>query len=145
MLDYIVWTADPTLFHLDWKFINFAPRWYGLLFAAGFLISQQVLFYIFRSEGHKEEDVETLTVFMVLATIIGARLGHVLFYEPAKYLANPIDILKVWEGGLASHGAAIGILSALYLYSNYDIQLLQGKVKKRPRPGKVSSGWSTGL
>ena len=136
MLDYIVWTADPTLFHLDWKFIDFAPRWYGLLFAAGFLISQQVLFYIFRSEGHREEDVETLTVFMVLATIIGARLGHVLFYEPAKYLANPIDILKVWEGGLASHGAAIGILTALYLYSNYDIQLLQGKVKKRPRPGQ---------
>ncbi|MGB3779868.1 MAG: prolipoprotein diacylglyceryl transferase [Tunicatimonas sp.] len=136
MLDYIVWTADPTLFHLDWKFIDFAPRWYGLLFAAGFLISQQVLFYIFRSEGHKEEDVETLTVFMVLATIIGARLGHVLFYEPAKYLANPIDILKVWEGGLASHGAAIGILTALYLYSNYDIQLFQGKVKKRPRQGQ---------
>lgn len=54
---------------------------------------------------------------MVLATIIGARLGHVLFYEPEKYLSNPIDILKVWEGGLASHGAAIAILFALYLYA----------------------------
>ena len=134
MLDYIVWTADPAVFHLgsgDW-----APRWYGLLFAAGFLLSQQVLFYIFRTEGHKEEDVETLTVFMVIATILGARLGHVFFYEPAKYLAHPIDILKIWEGGLASHGAAIGILLALFLYSNFDIKLLQGQVKRRPRPGQ---------
>lgn len=134
MLDYIVWTADPAVFHLgsfDW-----APRWYGLLFAAGFLISQQVLFYIFRSEGHKEQDVETLTVFMVIATILGARLGHVFFYEPAKYLAHPIDILKVWEGGLASHGAAIGILLALFLYSNFDIKMLQGQVKRNPRPGQ---------
>ena len=136
MLDYIVWTANPSVFHLDILGYNLEPRWYGLLFAAGFLISQQVLFYVFRSEGHKEEDVETLTVFMVLATILGARLGHVFFYEPAKYLANPIDILKVWEGGLASHGAAIGILTALYLYSNYDIQLFKGQVKRRPRPGQ---------
>jgi prolipoprotein diacylglyceryl transferase len=54
---------------------------------------------------------------MVLSTVIGARLGHVLFYEPAEYLRNPIDILKIWEGGLASHGATIGILFALYLYA----------------------------
>ena len=134
MLDYIVWTADPSVFHLE--FTDWAPRWYGLLFAAGFLISQQILFYIFRTEGHKEQDVETLTVFMVIATILGARLGHVFFYEPAKYLANPIDIFKVWEGGLASHGAAVGILLALFLYSNFDIKLLQGQVKRRPRPGQ---------
>ena len=134
MLDFIVWTADPAVFHLSDG--GWAPRWYGLLFAAGFLISQQVLFYIFRTEGHKEQDVETLTVFMVIATILGARLGHVFFYEPAKYLAHPIDIFKIWEGGLASHGAAIGILLALFLYSNFDIKLLQGQVKRNPRPGQ---------
>jgi phosphatidylglycerol---prolipoprotein diacylglyceryl transferase len=61
--------------------------------------------------------VDRLTIYMVLATIIGARLGHVLFYEPEKYLSNPLDILKVWEGGLASHGAAIAILIALWMYS----------------------------
>jgi len=60
---------------------------------------------------------------MMIATIIGARLGHVLFYEPEVYLANPIKILKIWEGGLASHGASIGILVALYLYSNFDIKM----------------------
>nr|WKN37777.1 prolipoprotein diacylglyceryl transferase [Tunicatimonas sp. TK19036] len=138
LLNYIVWTADPEVFH--WDSWDWSPRWYGLLFAAGFLISQQVLFYIFRKEGHKERDVETLTVFMVLATIIGARLGHVLFYEPAKYLSHPIDILKIWEGGLASHGAAIGILFALFLYSNYDIQFdfskFKGHIKRQKRPGQ---------
>ncbi|MEM9675411.1 MAG: prolipoprotein diacylglyceryl transferase [Bacteroidota bacterium] len=134
MLEFIVWTANPEVFSWD----GWSPRWYGLLFAAGFLISQQILFYIFRKEGHKESDVETLTVFMVIATILGARLGHVFFYEPAKYLANPIDILKIWEGGLASHGAAIGILFALFLYSNYDIKYnllkLEGHIKRQKRP-----------
>lgn len=138
LLDYIVWTADPEVF--NWDQWDWSPRWYGLLFAAGFLISQQVLFYIFRKEGHEERDVETLTVYMVLATILGARLGHVFFYEPAKYLANPIDILKIWEGGLASHGAAIGILFSLFLYSNYDIKYdivkFKGHVKRHKRPGQ---------
>ena len=88
-----------------------------MLFALGFIISQQIMFYIYRKEGEDEKLVDRLTIYMVLATIIGARLGHVLFYEPEKYLSNPIDILKVWEGGLASHGAAIAILIALYLYA----------------------------
>jgi prolipoprotein diacylglyceryl transferase len=92
-------------------------RWYGLLFALGFIISQQIMFHIFKKEGKKERQVEILTLYMVVATIIGARLGHVLFYEPARYLSNPLDILKVWEGGLASHGGAAGILIALYLFS----------------------------
>ena len=134
VFDYIVWTADPAVFYISDG--GWGPRWYGLLFAAGFLISQQILFRIFRAEGHQEQDVETLTVFMVVATILGARLGHVFFYEPAKYLANPLDIFKVWEGGLASHGAAIGILLALFVYSNFDIKLLQGQVKRTPRPGQ---------
>jgi len=54
---------------------------------------------------------------MIFGTVIGARLGHCLFYNPSYYLSNPIEIFKVWEGGLASHGAAIGILIAVYLFS----------------------------
>ena len=60
--------------------------------------------------------VDRLTIYMVISTILGARLGHVLFYEPEKYLSDPIEILKVWEGGLSSYGAAIAILIALWLY-----------------------------
>ncbi|WPP50129.1 prolipoprotein diacylglyceryl transferase [Catalinimonas niigatensis] len=132
LINYMVWAADPDLA----EFWGLTIRWYGLLFASGFLISQQILFRVFRAEGHQESDVETLTVYMVIATILGARLGHVFFYEPARYLSNPIDILKIWEGGLASHGAAFGILFALFLYSNYNIRLFKGTFQKHLRPGQ---------
>ena len=131
-LSYIIWSADPELFSIP--FFDRSVRYYGLLFALGFLISQQILFYIYRKEGKPEKDVETLTVFMIIATILGARLGHVFFYEPEKYLANPLDILKVWEGGLASHGAAIVIPIALWLYTKYDISF-KG-IQKITRPGQ---------
>ena len=111
-LSYVVWDPNPEVFSGFERL-----RWYSLLFALGFIISQQIMVYFFKKEGHNEQLVDKLTIYMVLATIIGARLGHVLFYEPEKYLSNPIDILKVWEGGLASHGAAIAILFALWLYS----------------------------
>jgi phosphatidylglycerol---prolipoprotein diacylglyceryl transferase len=118
-LSYIIWNASPEIFTLPIPFIDkdLTLRWYGLLFALGFLISQQILYFIFKKEGKPEQDVDTLTIYMVIATVVGARLGHVLFYEPEKYLAHPLNILKVWEGGLASHGGAIGILFALWLYS----------------------------
>lgn len=112
LLNYVVWDPNPAVFAGFERL-----RWYSLLFALGFIISQQFMVHFFRKEGHDETLVDKLTIYMVLATIIGARLGHVLFYEPEKYLSNPIDILKVWEGGLASHGAAIAILFALWLYA----------------------------
>jgi prolipoprotein diacylglyceryl transferase len=72
--------------------------------------------YIFKVENRKQKDIESLTVVMVLSTVIGARLGHCFFYEPAYYLANPLEILQPWHGGLASHGAAIGILIGIWLF-----------------------------
>lgn len=119
ILNYIIWNANPEIFTLPIPFLDkeLTLRWYGLFFALGFLVTQQILYYIFKKEGKPEKDVDTITIYMVIATVVGARLGHVLFYEPEKYLANPIDILKVWEGGLASHGGAVGILFALWLYS----------------------------
>ncbi len=118
---YFIWNVDPEIFSIGSRPI----RWYGLLFALGFLISQQILIRMFKSEvpdvdklkKQAEKDVETLTVYIVIATIIGARLGHVLFYEPDKYLANPISIIKIWEGGLASHGAGIAIFIAMWLFA----------------------------
>jgi phosphatidylglycerol:prolipoprotein diacylglycerol transferase len=111
--NFVLWEASPELFSIG----SLTVRWYGLLFAMGFLIGQQILIWIYKTEGKSEKYVETLTVYMVIATILGARLGHCLFYEPEYYLTHPLDILKIWEGGLASHGAAAGILIAIYLYS----------------------------
>lgn len=111
LISFIVWDPSPTIFESFDRF-----RWYGLLFALGFIISQQIMVYFFKKEGKDPALVDQLTIYMVLATIVGARLGHVLFYEPEKYLGNPLNILKIWEGGLASHGAAISIPIALWLY-----------------------------
>ncbi|MEO9482946.1 MAG: prolipoprotein diacylglyceryl transferase [Ekhidna sp.] len=114
MLSFIIWTVDPSIFTIP--FTDYAPRWYGVLFATGFLVSQQIFFRIFKTEGRPEKDVERITGYMILATIVGARLGHCLFYNPGYYLSNPLKILMVWEGGLASHGGVLGILVAVYFF-----------------------------
>ena len=119
MLNYILWDVRPEIFTIDnIPYIgSLTVRWYGLLFASGFLIGQWIIARIFKLEGKPERDLEALMIYMVVSTIIGARLGHCLFYQPDHYLSNPIEILYIWEGGLASHGAAIGILLALFLYT----------------------------
>ena len=113
VLEYITWNANPEIFNIG----SFAVRWYGVLFASGFLIGYFIMQDFFRREKIPLKLLDQLTTYMVLATIIGARLGHCLFYEPEYYLSHPIEILKIWEGGLASHGGAIGIIIALYIFS----------------------------
>ncbi len=75
---------------------------------------------IFRHEGVSLQKLDHLTWYMIFGTLIGARLGHCLFYEPDFYLPNPVEIIKIWNGGLASHGAAVGILIALYVFSRFE-------------------------
>ncbi|MGE0590781.1 MAG: prolipoprotein diacylglyceryl transferase [Cyclobacteriaceae bacterium] len=123
MISYIIWNANPEILNIG----SFSLRWYGLLFALGFLLSQQILYYIYRKEGKPEKDIDTLTIYMVIATIVGARLGHIFFYQPELLWENPLGVFLPFEfspefkftglQGLASHGAAIGILFALWLYS----------------------------
>jgi prolipoprotein diacylglyceryl transferase len=117
ILDFITWNVDPELFSLDIFGFTLAPRWYGLLFAAGFFFGYIIMLKFFKKEGVPEKVLETLTTYMLIATVLGARLGHVLFYQPDYYFAHPGEILKIWEGGLASHGAAAGILIAIYIFS----------------------------
>jgi len=115
VLTYITWDIDPDIFTIP--FTNHPVRWYGLLFALAFLISQQIMYLIYKKEGRPVSEIDTLTIYMVAATIVGARLGHVLFYDPIHYFQNPHKIFMVWEGGLASHGGVIGILIAIYLFA----------------------------
>jgi prolipoprotein diacylglyceryl transferase len=140
ILNYFIWSANPEIFpNLDWGMVG-NIRWYGFMFAVAFIIGQQIMLYIFKKENKPEKDIETLTIYIVLATIIGARLGHVLFYEPGRFLADPVEIFMIQKGGLASHGAAIGILTGIYLYSNYLIKIGFSKpffvFKKRKREGQ---------
>lgn len=120
------------------------PVWYSVLFALGFIIGYQIMVYIFKKEGKDPLNVDTLTVHMVLATIIGARLGHLIFYEPDRFLADPLMFFRTWEGGLASHGAAFGILVALFFYRNYFItaSFLPPKIKfKKQKKAGQSYLW----
>lgn len=111
-MQHLIWNIDPILF--DFGFLKI--RWYGLMFATGFVGSFLTMQWFYQREGKNVEELDTLLWYMVIATIVGARLGHTLFYDPGYYLSHPIKILAIWEGGLASHGATIGIILALYLY-----------------------------
>lgn len=102
-------------FGLDLGFITL--RYYSLLFAGGFFAGYFVIKKMFAFEKAPEAWLDSLVTYMVVATVLGARLGHVFFYEWDYYKEHPGKILKVWEGGLASHGAAIAIILALILFS----------------------------
>lgn len=111
--DAIVWNVDPVLFQIG----PLTIRYYSILFALSFFIGYNIIRSVFKREGKPESDLATLLTYMMVGTIAGARLGHCLFYDPGYYLSNPHKMLMVWEGGLASHGGAIGILTALFIYA----------------------------
>jgi prolipoprotein diacylglyceryl transferase len=117
---YIIWNIDPKIFQLG----PFEVRWYGLFFALGIFIAFLLLNRIYKKENISIEKLDKLFIYVFPGIIIGARLGHCLFYDPSFYLTHPVEIIKVWKGGLASHGAAIGILIALYFYSKYEHEKL---------------------
>lgn len=115
ILGTVVWNADPVMFSIG----PLSVRWYGLMFAIGFLVGYWIVAKMFKHEGAKEEWLGSLLLYVMIATIVGARLGHVFFYEWDYYSQHPVDILKIWEGGLASHGGTIAIIIALFVYSHY--------------------------
>ncbi|KGL54324.1 MULTISPECIES: prolipoprotein diacylglyceryl transferase [Porphyromonas] len=111
---FITWDFDPVLFTL----FGHPVVWYGLLFALGLIIlGPWIEKKMWEHEKLDPKWFESLAVYVFVGTIVGARLGHVLFYDPAYYLANPAKIFVTWEGGLASHGGTIGIIIACWLYS----------------------------
>jgi phosphatidylglycerol:prolipoprotein diacylglycerol transferase len=124
MIQSIHWAVDSQLID-GWR----TPNLYGLLFVSGIIMGYFVIRKMFRAEQVEDKILDTLVTYMVLATIIGARLGHVLFYGPywdkiangqiveRGYFSHPGDIVKIWEGGLASHGAAVAILIALFIFT----------------------------
>ncbi len=109
----IHWDPSPEIFTLG----PLAPRWYGLLFALGFVAGYHVFKRIAFREKVSLAHVDRILLYLGIGTILGARLGHVFFYEPEHYFSDPVRILKIWEGGLASHGAMIGVILSLYYYS----------------------------
>jgi phosphatidylglycerol:prolipoprotein diacylglycerol transferase len=125
VFQYIIWNLKPQLI----DFGRFEIRYYSILFALTFIVGYLILIRIFKKEGYKAELLDKLTIYMVISTIIGARIGHCLFYEFSYYIQHPLEIILPWHGtigkdfeftgfqGLSSHGGAIGILLGLYLFA----------------------------
>ncbi len=103
---------SPILF----EFGNSEIRWYGLLFTIGIISAYLITYYIFKKQKYPTTILESLAVYLFFGMLIGARLGHIFFYNTQYYLSNPVDILKIWEGGLASHGGAIGVFLAYLIW-----------------------------
>ena len=95
LLDAIYWNADPVLFSLG----PISVRWYGLAFAVGFIIGYDIVARMYRHEGAPERWLGILLAYVLVATVVGARLGHVFFYEWDYYGKHPAEILKIWNGG----------------------------------------------
>ena len=112
----IHWNIDPAIFHIG----GFELRWYSILFVSGFIIGWFIFKKFFRREGVPEKLLDPLLYTLLIATIVGARLGHCLFYQPDYYLTSWkgfLEIFMPWKGGLASHGGAIALILAMWWYA----------------------------
>jgi len=113
ILSYVTWDLNPEIFRIG----PVAVRYYGVLWALAFYIGYIIFDRFVKKENLPEGYLDTLTVYSAVGIVLGARIGHCLFYEPAYYLSNPWEIIMIWKGGLASHGAAIGAVIGMYLFS----------------------------
>jgi len=113
ILGFIHWNFNPEIFHLG----PIHVRWYGLMFAISFILGYKIVEGFLKNEKEDISWMDNLLTYIVIGTIVGARLGHVIFYGWAEYSQHPWEIIKVWHGGLASHGGAIGVFLALWLFS----------------------------
>jgi phosphatidylglycerol---prolipoprotein diacylglyceryl transferase len=107
-----IWNGSPDLASIG----PLTIRWYGLLFALGFFLGFKMITWMLKRERYEVTSLDSLLIYAVVGTIVGARLGHTLIYEPEIYLHDPIRILKVWEGGLASHGGSVGVMLGVWLW-----------------------------
>jgi len=125
ILNYILWDIDPEII----KIFGISIRYYGLLFVSGLVLCIYILGWIFRSENIPQENLQKLAIYGMIGILVGARLGHCLFYEPSYYLTHPLEMILpitflpsgsikfIGYQGLASHGGALGLLIALVFYS----------------------------
>lgn len=115
---FVHWSVNPVLLHIG----SLEIRWYSLLFVSGFILGWYLFRWFFRREGVPEKLLDPLLYTLLLCTIVGARLGHCLFYQPDYYLGSMegfMEIFMPWKGGLASHGGAIAILLGIWWFSSH--------------------------
>ena len=112
LMEFFVWNADPVLL----SFAGLKIHWYGALFAIAIMSGFQVMKWCYQQEKVDVVSLYNLMLYAVVGIITGARLGHCFFYDPGYYFSNPMKILAIWEGGLASHGGGLGLIIATFVY-----------------------------
>ncbi|MEI6765143.1 MAG: prolipoprotein diacylglyceryl transferase [Bacteroidota bacterium] len=110
---YIYWNVSPTIFQLG----PLKAKYYGFFFSSVFVVAYVVMRAIFLKEKIPLQHLTRLMVYSIIGVVVGTRLAHVCFYEPAYYYAHPVEIFMFWKGGLASHGGIIGIIIAAWIFS----------------------------
>lgn len=141
MIDFLMsinWDVDPVIVTVLGRPIV----WYGLCWATGVGLTALIVKKLFKADKFPEDWFDSFFMYIVTTLIIGARLGHCLFYDPIEYLSNPIDLIKVWEGGLSSHGGAIGMLIGVCLFS---LKKSNKKINYKILGGAITIGAIAGL
>jgi prolipoprotein diacylglyceryl transferase len=137
LLEHFIWNADPVLLHLG----PLQLRWYGLLFVGSFFLGLMLMQSIFKREKRDPAILDTLLIYIMVGAVVGSRLMHCLAYEPEFYLSHPLEILKVWKGGLASHGGLIGVLIALYIFSKKYNESYMWLISRITIPGALTAAF----
>jgi len=112
-MEHFIWNVNPNIL----EFGAVQLRWYGVLFVGSFFLGLMILQWIYKREKKNPSVLDNLLIYVMVGAVVGARLMHCFAYEPEFYLSHPLEILKVWKGGLASHGGLAGVLLSLYVFS----------------------------
>lgn len=112
-MEHFVWNIDPNIF----AFGSIQLRWYGVFFVGSFFLGLQIMTWVYKREDRDPVVLDNLLLYIMIGAVIGSRLMHCFAYEPEFYLAHPLEILKIYKGGLASHGGMIGVIVAVYVFT----------------------------
>jgi prolipoprotein diacylglyceryl transferase len=136
-MEYFIWNIDPNIF----TFGALQLRWYGLLFVGSFFLGLMLLQWVYKRENRDPAILDNLLIYIMVGAVIGARLMHCFAYEPEFYLSHPMEIFKVWKGGLASHGGLLGVLLALYVFTKKYNESYMWLLSRVAMPGALTAAF----
>jgi prolipoprotein diacylglyceryl transferase len=137
MVSHFIWDVDPILLHIG----PLQLRWYGLLFVGSFFIGIWILQKIYIKEHKDPKVLDNFLIYVLIGAVVGARLMHCFAYEPEFYLSHPLEILKIYKGGLASHGGMIGVIVALYIFAKRYNQSFMWLLARVTIPGALTAAF----
>ncbi len=136
-MEHFIWNVNPNILELG----PIQLRWYGLLFVGSFFLGLMIFNWIYKRERKDPAVLDNLLIYVLIGAVLGSRLMHCLAYEPEFYLSNPIEIFKVWKGGLASHGGLIGVFIALYIFAKRHKESYTWLLSRIAIPGALTAAF----